>query len=147
MVYSDMTALLKTGSVRIGASYRINGNWSVGGYTQTHIEKQKKETEGDIHKMEFSESTLPEATSDKERRYAGIHACFWPGETYKGAFISAGAKIKDDDKTDCTLGMGICMKILGAVYATASIEIDIIESHRRQTFTGNGTGISICIIF
>ena len=149
MMDFDITTLLKNGSVRIGADCRINSNWSAGGHIQCKAASRKPGKEESGHMKEFSEPVPTEADSgkDRRRRSAGVHARFWPVKTYKGMYISIGVGILEERHTDCTVGIGYCMNIWRMFSATASVEIDMIDSCRRQKFTGNGIGIRLCVIF
>lgn len=147
MIFSDLGPLLKESTFVIGASHKAGRHWSAGGYAGIQIGKRKIDEEEMSHDKEFSDMGQTDNTSSKNLMTAGLFVRFWPDETYAGPFISLGAVIRGERGTDCTAGAGYCMKIWRHLHASISVDMDLIGSYREQAFKGNGTGISICIIF
>lgn len=147
MIFSDLGPLLKERTFVIGASHKAGRHWSAGGYAGIQIGSRKIDEEEMSHDNEFSEKGQTENTSSNNLMTAGLFVRFWPDETYAGPFISVGTVIRGERKTDCTAGIGYCMKIWRCLHTSISVETDLITSYREQTFKGNGIGISICFIF
>lgn len=142
----DLPSLLHS-ELQISFGHRISEHWSMSASTGVNIKVlyKKISTLDAEHNAEFDSGT-PIQTRDYLHRES-TDICYWPQGTFKGIFLSLGARYTDTDGLDGTIGAGYMFSIWKKLTGHIRYDFGLTQGTESDSSIANGLRAGISWIF